>query len=88
MVKAFAVFNALYVLSNDGKVYGYGYNEEGQLGIGSTVSTSTFVPIVMSGVLNGKIAASITAGYSHTVFLSSDGTLFSWGQNGGGQLGK
>ena len=66
----------------------WGYNAEGQLGNNGMSNSSVAVPVDMTGVLAGKSVIAITAGYSHNLALSSDGSLASWGDNGYGQLGN
>ena len=54
-------------------LYTWGSNNNGQ--IGTTTITTTFSWTVIS------------AGYSHTAAIRSDGILFTWGLNSSGQLG-
>jgi alpha-tubulin suppressor-like RCC1 family protein len=70
-------------LRADGTVVGWGYNEHGQLGIGS--SALPLVPAVMDGVTN---AIGIAAGGRHTLVLLGDGTVLAVGDNSTGQLGN
>ena len=69
-------------LKNDGTVWAWGNNGNGQLGDGSTTQSTT--PVQVSG-LSGVIA--IAAGGTHTVALKDDGTVWAWGNNSNGQLG-
>jgi alpha-tubulin suppressor-like RCC1 family protein len=77
-------------LSGDGHVWGWGYNEDGELGTGST-STGSVVPVRTVGpggtgtTLDNVVAMS--AGDYHSLALLSDGTVSAWGANWGGQLG-
>jgi alpha-tubulin suppressor-like RCC1 family protein len=62
-------------------VWAWGNNTYGQLGNGTTTSTTT--PVQVSG-LSGVIA--ITAGSNFNLALKSDGTVWAWGYNQYGQL--
>jgi hypothetical protein len=76
-----------FALCADGKVAAWGYNDEGELGDGTTTSTSVPVAVDTSGILAGKSVAKIAAGQYHLLALCTDGTLVSWGYNARGQLG-
>src|SRR3954468_4767834 len=56
-------------LKNDGTVWTWGYNQNGQLGDGTT--TQRTAPVQVSG-LSGVVA--VAAGYEHTLVLKSNGT--------------
>jgi alpha-tubulin suppressor-like RCC1 family protein len=80
-------------LCSDGTVVTWGYNFFGQLG---DIDTDRFrrklIPAnvnTTSGVsaLYGKTVTGISAGYSHSVAVCSDGTLTTWGDNSTDQLG-
>jgi hypothetical protein len=58
------------------------------LGNGTTASSSVPVAVVADGALAGKTPVALTAGYSHSLVLCSDGTLVAWGYNFYGQLGN
>jgi alpha-tubulin suppressor-like RCC1 family protein len=75
------------VVSSDGKVFSWGKNDNGQLGDGTL--NQQYVPIAVntSGVLSGKIITLVSSGNSHTIVVSNDGQVFSWGNNQFGQLG-
>ena len=72
---------------SDGTAWATGYNESGQLGDGSTLDKSSAVQVVDSNgdPLAGVVA--ISAANRHTVYLKSDGTVWSVGKNNYGQLG-
>jgi len=72
------------VLMTDGTVMAWGDNSAGQLGDGSTVSSS--FPVTITGL--GGAVVSIATGDYHTVALMADGTVKAWGLNGSGQLGN
>jgi alpha-tubulin suppressor-like RCC1 family protein len=63
---------------------GWGANEQGQLGDGST--TSSDLPVAVSGLGDG--VATISAGSNHSLALLTSGAVEAWGENGSGQLGN
>ena len=60
----------------------WGLNDRGQLGDNTLISKSTPVPIFQGGA-NWKQAS---AGLLHTAAIKNNGTLWSWGYNGYGEL--
>ena len=73
------------VLTKDGKVYSWGHNGHGQLGIGNTDNQST--PIEVNTTNISSSITQISAGDYHSLALAKDGKLYGWGYNGYGQLG-
>jgi alpha-tubulin suppressor-like RCC1 family protein len=75
-----------YAVGSDGKVYGAGSNSYGQLGNGNTTNQST--PAVMQ-VINGTAvrAKQVQSGYGTTVILTTQGVVYTVGNNSNGQLG-
>ena len=75
-------------LKNDGTIWAWGNNSNGQLGDGSATSSNIPVQVRgLSGMSIGTVTA-IAAGYDHTVVLKNDGTVWAWGNNATGQLGN
>ncbi|KAL0225360.1 hypothetical protein RCL1_003272 [Eukaryota sp. TZLM3-RCL] len=72
------------VLRQNGLVLSFGSNSHGRLGDGTTATQRTSPVTVVS--LTDVIA--IAAGDTHSLALKSDGTVFSWGNNIYGQLGR
>ncbi len=77
-------------LTSEGKVYAWGYNFYGQLGINST--SDSYAPVAVnadagSSALFGKTVIAIGAGSIHSLAMCSDGTIVGWGDNSYGQLG-
>lgn len=66
-----------------GTVKAWGYNGSGQLGNGT--SNSSTEPVAVTG-LSGVTATA--AGWSHSLALLSNGTVKAWGYGGNGGLGQ
>lgn len=81
-----AGLNHSLFLKSNGSLWAMGDNSFGQLGDGSTdngnYETNRPEQIVASGV------TAIAAGYRHSLFLKSDGSLWAMGNNAYGQLGN
>ena len=71
------------ILKNDGTLWGCGYNEQGQLGLGDNTNRNTFTQVTT----NADNVKSVYCGYYHTLILKNDGTLWGCGNNQYGQLG-
>jgi alpha-tubulin suppressor-like RCC1 family protein len=81
--------NFTLALDSDGKVYGWGSNSTGQLGIGSTNSPQTTpVAVIANGALNGKVVTGISAGTNFGLACTSDGGIYTWGRAANGRLGN
>jgi len=72
-------------LTNDGKVWTWGANANGQLGNGTT--TPSAVPISVSTLTNVKVIG-LCAGYYHFLTVTNTGAVYAWGANTAGQLGN
>jgi alpha-tubulin suppressor-like RCC1 family protein len=69
-------------LSKDGKVYAWGWNQYGQLGIGTTISS--YIPIDITENLNlnsGEVVIDVATGINHSSVITSEGRLLIWGYN-------
>jgi alpha-tubulin suppressor-like RCC1 family protein len=74
-----------YAIGSDGKVYAWGLNASGQLGNGNTTNSPT--PVVVS--LPSGVSPTAIAGAGGFAFaIGSDGHLYAWGNDSGGQLGN
>lgn len=72
-------------LSASGSVYAWGRGGFGQLGLGATDNTCR--PAVVGGALSGVRVVQIAAGQRHSVALSSNNAVYTWGSGEQGQLG-
>ena len=85
IVKAYGGYWFSMAMDADGNLYTWGFNDAGELG--RTASGSVMQP--------GKVAmpTNITAsqavvGNFHCLAIGSDGNLYTWGLNNGGQIGR
>ncbi|XP_054155256.1 RCC1 and BTB domain-containing protein 1-like [Oppia nitens] len=69
----------------NGDIYSWGYNNNGELGIGTTVNSNR--PNLIDGLV-GKRIVDISCGYDHSLALTATGDVYSWGDNSYGQLGN
>lgn len=74
------------VLDDQGRVFSFGENEHGQLGLGEDYSEEDAVttPTMIEKISN---IVAILAGTTHSLLLDSRGQVWSFGQNGFGELG-
>jgi len=78
-------------LRSDGTVWAWGYNANGQLGMGNTANRCT--PGMVGPALEHQGLASfdgvtmVVAGLQSSFALKSDQTMWAWGYDGGGKLG-
>jgi alpha-tubulin suppressor-like RCC1 family protein len=78
----------MLVIQSDGKVYGWGRNDLGQLGNHSTVNSPVPVAVDTSGVLAGKIVKKVAIDENFSMALTTDGKVYAWGDNSDGELGN
>jgi len=75
--------NHSYAIYSDGTLWSWGANDQGQLGLGNRTNYSSPKQV---GALTTWSA--ISAGfYGYALAIKTDGTIWSWGLNGNGQLG-
>ncbi len=75
-------------LCADGSLVAWGFNGNGELGIGNNSSQgATPVALPVTDVLSSDIITAIAAGGSHNLALGSRGAVYAWGLNTKGQLG-
>jgi alpha-tubulin suppressor-like RCC1 family protein len=74
-------------LASTGTAYCWGSNQDGELGNGTTTSSSVPVAVSTSGVLAGQSLTQIAAGDGYTCAVASSGAAYCWGLNSWGGLG-
>nr|KAF6428370.1 RCC1 and BTB domain containing protein 2 [Rousettus aegyptiacus] len=73
------------VLTSDGEVFAWGYNNSGQIGSGSTANQP--IPRRVTACLQNKVVVNIACGQMCSVAVVDNGEVYVWGYNGNGQLG-
>jgi alpha-tubulin suppressor-like RCC1 family protein len=73
--------------TSDGKLYGWGANANGQLGLGDTTDRRQAVQVTVGGSPS-KLVTSASAGSMHSLALTSETTIYAWGSNSSGRLGN
>jgi alpha-tubulin suppressor-like RCC1 family protein len=76
-------YNHTAAIKTDGTLWTCGYNGYGQLGNNTTTNRSS--PVRTAG--GGTNWRQVAGGGSHAAAIKTDGTLWTWGNNGSGQLG-
>ena len=82
--------NHTVFLRSDGSVYAVGTNSNGQLGNGTTTSTTTGTyPVQVRETVSTFLSSvvQVSSGSFHTVFLLNTGSVYTVGSNSSGQLG-
>ena len=76
------------VLTSDpeANLYMCGFGKGGRLGTGDESTRFNYVPICGGG-LTGKKVVHVALGQTHSIAISSEGEVFTWGSNACGQLG-
>lgn len=82
-----AGYSNIFVVGDNGRVYGAGHNSYGQIGMGIT-STRRTTPEPMRVIWGTSIRAKkVMSGYGTTVVMTENGKIYTVGNNSNGQLG-
>jgi alpha-tubulin suppressor-like RCC1 family protein len=76
--------NCTYAIKKDGTLWAWGFNGNGELGVGDT--TIRTVPVQIPGLNDVVRVAGTNGGFAACVKV--DGTVYAWGWNSKGQLGN
>ncbi|MFC2171428.1 RCC1 domain-containing protein, partial [Acidobacteriota bacterium] len=71
-----------FAIRDDSTVWGWGRNQDGELGDGTTRNQHT--PVQVLGIND---AVSVAGGNYHSLAIRQDGTVWAWGKNRFGELG-
>mmetsp|Transcript_100421 Transcript_100421/g.199305 ORF Transcript_100421/g.199305 Transcript_100421/m.199305 type:complete len:1059 (+) Transcript_100421:54-3230(+) len=89
-VKAAAGMNHSLALTTSGKIFAWGSNEYGQLGVqglGLGEDAQALRPMTIRSSLKAEEVRDIAAGLAHSLCVTANGAVFAWGSNLGGALG-
>ncbi|MBF9236073.1 cell wall anchor protein [Hymenobacter sp. BT683] len=75
-------------LTTDGRLFAWGNNQYGQLGDGSNHDALYPVAVGMTKKLSRLRWSYVAAGRFHTLAITDDGRIYTWGSNRFGQLGE
>jgi alpha-tubulin suppressor-like RCC1 family protein len=73
------------LLADDGTIYGFGSNNNGQLGLADNTNRRIATPITTN--LSGKTIIHIAVGPQNSMAIASDGSVYLWGRGGLGEMG-
>ncbi|WP_421381678.1 cell wall-binding repeat-containing protein [Bacillus salacetis] len=88
VVQISAGMTHLIALKADGTVWTWGFNLKGQLGDGTFENRSTAVQVKHDNGTPLTNIISVSAGDQHSMALTADGNVWTWGGNDHGQLGN
>ena len=74
------------VVDGQGRLFGWGSNREGQLGLGETVRDQCYPVEIPVG--ENEYVVKVSCSWSHSLALTKSGNIFSFGNNSYGQLGR
>ena len=76
------------LLADDGTVFSSGYNAVGRTGQGLSTGNTLVATQIDMTFLAGQTIVQVAAGSEHSLLLSDDATVFSFGSNSYGQTGR
>ena len=79
--------NYTMILKNDGSLWACGYNADGELGLGTNDYDAHSTLTQVTTNINNDVKQVSCSHYGHTFIVKNDGSLWSCGYNGSGELG-
>ncbi|BDR53420.1 hypothetical protein KIM372_13270 [Bombiscardovia nodaiensis] len=76
-----------FATGSDGKLYAWGFNGDGRLGVGGVASQLKPAPVKTDNLPAGTRLVTASAGGYHSLGIDSNGQLYTWGGNDKGELG-
>ncbi|XP_059823883.1 RCC1 and BTB domain-containing protein 1-like isoform X2 [Hypanus sabinus] len=76
----------ILLATEDGETYSWGLNNSYQLGNGTSGPAS--LPFLVSSMFSNKRVVKVACGSNHSMVLTTDGEVYSWGSNSSGQVGS
>jgi len=73
-------------LTGDGRLYTFGANDQGQLGLSGRYREQRAMPTRVQGPLHDENIVQVSCGNDHIVVCTKDGKVFTWGSNRNGQV--
>ena len=75
-------------VTTSGRVYAWGNGSQGRLGDGSNTNRSSPTLISLTGLQAGETVQKVLAGSYHSLALTTNSRVYTWGSAGYGQLGN
>ncbi len=79
--------NHMFMVTNQGRCFGWGSNEFGQLGLGYEQYINVPIELPLFSLAKDEGISQLVTGLFHSLMLTSKGRCFVWGANEVGQLG-
>jgi alpha-tubulin suppressor-like RCC1 family protein len=76
------------LLADDGVVFSFGWNANGRTGLGTDIGNASVATVINTVNLESRKVTRIAAGGFHSLLLTDDGDVFSFGRNSGGMTGQ
>lgn len=88
LVRIAVLDQTVIALGGNGKLYAWGDNMDGELGIGSLGGTRTTPVAVRQGAVPAGVRPVAVAGHGNSVLVAGgDGNLYAWGDNSSHEIG-